>query len=382
MVQGEGGTGRAAWGKPELQQDDPSGSVRRGIVRVNATVWVFGYALVELVYLALERENPLAMLLANIPLGAVGFSLSLLIFVCIVRTQSHSTLWRWVVGITGALLGGLIQTLADDIWLRFLAQTVVPGWKEWAAPWDPQRLFIIYVLYTWTFLLAISLTVAFKAQYDSAQRTAQAADLAISTARAEAAALRLQLNPHFLFNALNGVASLVVCRQAEEAAEMIERLCVFLRQSMLTGPCEFVPVREEIETIAAYLDVEKVRFGPKLIFDVSCLPDCGEFLIPPLILQPLVENAVKHGISRTKGEAGISVVVRQSNRRLILSVENTCDRQTGVGEATRGEGIGISNTQKRLSTHFGVDVTLECERLPDRFRAVISIPLSAMQEAV
>ena len=170
-------------------------------------------------------------------------------------------------------------------------------------------------------------------------------------ASAQLAALRAQVNPHFLFNSLNSIAQLI-STDPDKAEACVERLAEIFRY-MLRGPnAEFVPLADELKVVEAYLEIEKARFGDQI--EVSEQVDDGvrNVLLPGLILQPLVENAVKHGISRKIGGGAVMIEAARDNGDLRLTV-----RDTGVGIQTRDnifdKGVGLRNVRDRLVKLYG-----------------------------
>lgn len=227
-------------------------------LRLAAVVWFFGYLLVELAAVTDGRSVPGQMFVANLPLLALGVGLSVALAALLHRLAESPAILRWLALAVAGLVAGLIQTLADDLWLRTVALTVLPEWREWAVRFQPQRLFIVALLYLWTMYLNIALAWAAWSSDQVRLNEARAAAFEAAASRAEAAALRLQLNPHFLFNTLNGIASLVVRNRQAEAEEMIGRLADFLRASLASDPNALVPLAQELDTVSAYLD----RTGP------------------------------------------------------------------------------------------------------------------------
>lgn len=181
--------------------------------------------------------------------------------------------------------------------------------------------------------------------------------------KAELKALQAQINPHFLFNAINTIVSLIRT-DPSNARSLLIHLGEYFRNNMQTGK-EFIPIKEELKHIEAYLMIEKARFGDKLnvIYD---LPDNLEYKIPPLLIQPLVENAVKHGIFPKESQGVISIIICESDRLLIKVIDD------GVG--FRGEtnnAIGLVNVEKRLEAVYGKDYDLRIVSQPDKGTEVI-----------
>jgi two-component system LytT family sensor kinase len=178
-------------------------------------------------------------------------------------------------------------------------------------------------------------------------------------ARAHAArleALRLQLNPHFLFNALNAVSTLIAEDRPSEANRMLARLSDFLRSTLERSDTAEVPLSDEIDFACQYLEIEEIRFGERLRVDIAIDPAAESALVPPLILQPLVENAVRHAVlPRTDGGA-ISIVAGRDAEWLTLGVH---DEGPGAGPRVEWRsGIGLANTRQRLEELYGTRAEL------------------------
>jgi hypothetical protein len=199
-----------------------------------------------------------------------------------------------------------------------------------------------------------------------AERNAQAAQLR---------ALRYQVNPHFLFNTLNSLSSLVLTRRVDEAETMIVNLSSFFRSSLTLDPGADVTLAQEIELQELYLDIEKVRFPRRLKVRIEIPADLRNARVPPLILQPLVENAIKHGVARTTDAVTLTVAAREEDARLVLTVEN--DRGPGprVSEE-HGTGVGLANVCDRLAARFGAAGECAAEALAGGgWRVTLAMPL-------
>jgi len=199
-----------------------------------------------------------------------------------------------------------------------------------------------------------------------AERDAQAAQLR---------ALRYQVNPHFLFNTLNSLSSLVMARREEEAEAMIVNLSTFFRSSLALDASADVTLADEIEFQKLYLDIEKVRFPRRLTARFDIPDDLREARLPPLLLQPLVENAIKHGVARTTDPVTLTLSAREEDARLILTVENDRGPPAG-GESQAGTGVGLANVCERLAARFAGAADCEAGPLPaGGYRVTLSMPL-------
>jgi two-component system, LytTR family, sensor kinase len=191
--------------------------------------------------------------------------------------------------------------------------------------------------------------------------------------KAQLEALRRQIEPHFLFNSLNAVAGLVREGRNDAAVSMIAGLSDFLRRVLDDSTRQQVPLSEEMEFAQKYLDIQKVRFVERLQLSVDVPKELLLAQVPPLILQPIVENAIKHGIAKRVQGGAIRIVASRSNGRLILSVYNDGPGLPASGGAR--DGIGISNMRTRLRSLYGDEFELNMRnQVPDGVEVSVSVP--------
>jgi two-component system, LytTR family, sensor kinase len=208
---------------------------------------------------------------------------------------------------------------------------------------------------------------------ESEQRASQFAKAA---QEAELRALRYQVNPHFLFNTLNSLSSLVMKDRKAEAETMIMNLAHFFRASLSGDPSADVPLSDEVQMQRLYLDIEGVRFPSRLSNEILIPDALGRALVPGLILQPLIENTIKHGVARTNDPVKIRIEANTSEGQLVLTVAD--DARKPSADPLRAEewGIGLSNVRDRLAARFGEDARFEVKRpVAGGFVATITMPL-------
>jgi two-component system, LytTR family, sensor kinase len=188
-------------------------------------------------------------------------------------------------------------------------------------------------------------------------------------------ALRYQLNPHFVFNTLNSVSTLVVEERNREAAGMIARLSDFLRIALEDPATPVVPLAEEIEFAKRYLDIEQIRFGGRLAVEFDVPDELLTAAVPVLILQPLIENAIKHAVSPREAGGSIRVTARRTDRTLVLQVMDDGPGLLALADPAAG-GIGLANTRERIRQLYGAEQRLELsEAEGGGLRVCIEIPL-------
>lgn len=187
--------------------------------------------------------------------------------------------------------------------------------------------------------------------------------------KAQLEVLRYQLNPHFLFNALNSIRASVE-EDKERAKQMITQLAEFLRHSLLSAEKKEIPLQEELAAVKNYLAIEKIRFEEKLEIEYDIAESAGNFRIPCLLLNPLVENAIKHGLQTSPKPLQIKISANVSDNKLHLEVVNSGKLQNGNSNGTR---IGLKNVRERLEKLFGGNGKFEIEQKGDFVKARIEI---------
>lgn len=208
-------------------------------------------------------------------------------------------------------------------------------------------------------------------QFETAQEAQERAlRLGVAAREAEIQAFRSQINPHFLFNSLNSISSLCGSDPAG-ARKMTEQLAGFFRMTVRTGSRELVQLRDDIELIEQYLSIESIRFGQRLETRISIDPSTVDCLVPPLTLQPLVENAVRHGIAHCLEGGQIQISSRLYGDILTIRVANTTDPDRTVKP---GEGIGINNVRERLRQTFEGKSSVHVEEQGDTFTVTLRLP--------
>ncbi len=188
---------------------------------------------------------------------------------------------------------------------------------------------------------------------------------------AELFKLRQQLQPHFLFNSLNSINALIGIKP-EEARKMVQQLSDFLRGTIKKEEHEQMTLAEELQYLQLYLDIEKVRFGNRLATVIESDEMTRQMKLPALLLQPIVENAIKFGLYDTTGETEISIQTRREENNLIVSVSNPFDPETST--SSQGTGFGLTSVQRRLYLLFGRSDLLATETKENIFTTTVKIP--------
>ncbi len=188
---------------------------------------------------------------------------------------------------------------------------------------------------------------------------------------AELYKLRQQLQPHFLFNSLNSINALIGSRP-EEARKMVLKLSDFLRGTLKKEDEHWVSLTDELQHLQLYLDIEKVRFGHRLSTEVQSEEECDACQLPPMLLQPIVENAIKFGLYDTIDDVVITIQAQKQDQLLVITVQNPFDAQTA--KPRQGTGFGLSGVQRRLYLLYARTDLVEIRPEGERFTTIIKIP--------
>lgn len=200
--------------------------------------------------------------------------------------------------------------------------------------------------------------------------------MSILAREAELKALKAQVNPHFLFNSLNSISALTSSDPAK-AREMCILLGDFLRRTLGLGEKSAIPLEEEMSLIHAFLAVEKTRYGARLHMEESIAKDALSVDVPPLLLQPLIENAISHGIANLVDGGWIRLDVGCENGSVSIVVENLFDPEAPM---RRRNGVGLANVRQRLQTRYGNRSTFAAGAEGDRFRVAMTLPAEKSSE--
>lgn len=238
---------------------------------------------------------------------------------------------------------------------------------------------LIWAVGTLLYLLSIALfyiLLANQAAHEAEKGVIEAKALARES---ELKALKAQVNPHFIFNCLNSISALTAS-DAARAREMCILLADFLRKALALGERAQIPFQEELDLIHAYVSVEQIRFGSRLKFEESVQPDALASSIPPLLLQPLIENAIRHGVATLTEGAWVRLEIgSRTPQNISISVLNNFDPEA---PRKRGAGIGLKNVRGRLDTTYGTRAQFDVRTDGDQFRVAIQVPYDAVKTAM
>jgi two-component system sensor histidine kinase AlgZ len=279
--------------------------------------------------------------------------------------------WPWLRMALVLLVSTYVMSILNAVMGQRLAitlgQTTDYHWDELTRGLDG----------CWLALISFCAAHAVAAYYLSLQQVRLHLAQTQSAARdAELRALRLQVNPHFLFNSLNAISALVSAHSNREANRMLGCLSDFLRATLAHDGSHEHSLADELALLDAYLAIEKARLGERLRLTMKAGPDVLDSVVPYLMLQPLVENAIRHGIAPLPTPGRLDIFVERSGARLLIDVQND-----GQQRAHEGSGIGLANVRERLRHLYGEDQQVETGWSVDRFHVRISMPLRGMGAA-
>ncbi|MCU0378192.1 MAG: histidine kinase [Bacteroidales bacterium] len=267
----------------------------------------------------------------------------------------------------------LTGTVAIIFWLfatKYLVRAIVPEKMDYQLFWHSVIFFRI-TAGVLIFILIILAYYLFLSAAQLAEKASRQAQLESLVREAELKILRSQINPHFLFNSLNSISSLTVTDPLK-AREMIVKLSDFMRYSLSSRNDQPVTLRNEMESLRLYLDIEKIRFSDRLEIEEEISDECLPALLPGLLLQPLYENAVKHGVYESTERVTIRTTVRRDGDSVIISVTNNVDPEAIV--TRKGAGIGLKNVRGRLELFYGETGEMTVTRMEDSFNVNLRFP--------
>jgi two-component system sensor histidine kinase AlgZ len=237
------------------------------------------------------------------------------------------------------------------------------------------RLFGVGYAY---YLLAVAFHYMLFAQQASQEAQERVLESIARAREAELSALKAQINPHFLYNSLNSISALTSFEPAR-AREMCVALADFLRLTLGMGEKVVIPLRDELALLERYCAIEKVRFGDRLTLKEEVQEETKDCLLPPLLLQPLFENAVVHGIAQMPEGGWIRLKAVREDERLSLTVENSWDPEAGT---SRRNGLGLNNVQRRLEARYGKEAQLNANAEEDVFRVSLTFPAEEQKSEI
>ena len=334
---------------------------------MNSSGWL---ALSVLTYFSLSlpySQFELSYFAHNISQSVVGLLLTLPLRWCFKSLWSWPVAQRFILAVIATIFFSMLWAVLRLLLFMLMTQeqNLWADYGGWVFP-------SIFVFFTWSALyhgikyyqlLQQQREAMLVLESQQRQRALQLVRAKAEVKDAQLQLLRYQLNPHFLFNTLNSVASLVSAERTEDAKTMLSRLGDFLRYSLDAGEDMLIPLDKEFWALSQYLMIEQVRFSDRMTLKLDVPANLESLLVPNMLLQPLAENAIKYAIAPSESGGTIRVSAQLKDSRLVLSVEDSGSERLGVSSDTlelseSGAGIGLRNTRERLKNLFSNDFEL------------------------
>ena len=332
-------------------------------------LWLgMGVALSALLVLLEPRPISQVVLFLG-PLTAIYASVCLSAwYVCRAHPLGTTSATRLIIGLGGAALqASALWVALGGLWALGLSKVFGIGPDRAGMLRDVGVLFVAGIILYGQSTAVHYVLLAFEGARAAERRILESQ---VTAREAELRALRAQINPHFLFNSLNSISALAGS-QPEDARRMCQLLGDFLRTSLALGGRERVAFAEELALAERYLAIEQVRFGARLGVETVVEPRAGTCLVPPLLIQPLIENAVKHGVADRVEGGIVRIEARRRGGALEVMVENPRDPEA---PPRRGHGLGLKNVRQRLEALDAQRARMEVQNEPERFRVQLTLP--------
>ena len=341
-------------------------------LRSTVALWLFVLFIFLPVIIRRHAGEPWTGVAIDCSTIIVSIGLSMIMFLASRATIDWPPLIRLPLRALAVLAAAGTNTVVDLMFQGWIANHIVEAWRS--LPTDFARAYSSMLNYTLVFGVNMILFHVNYARRAAIQQERQLAEANVAAQQAQLAALRYQLNPHFLFNSLNSISALIVTGRNKDAESMTNRLSAFLRSSLNADPTELIPLDEELALTEEYLDIESVRFGDRLSIAVDCADEACDVLVPSFLVQPLVENAVKHAVARSRAPVEIRIHAAMEAGALRIEVAN-CLVPADADEAAGGtNGVGLDNVRRRLEAVYGKSASLVAGEAGGRFVATIRIP--------
>lgn len=321
--------------------------------------------------------------IAHILLQAVmGVFFTLFLYLAFMRLWSKPIIYRAGVGLILVLVVAFIWTMARiEIFIRLTA--ISNEWSEFGG-WHFASIFI-FLCWTGLFhgiryydLLQTEHRIMLKAEAEAREEQIIRMRAQTIARDAQIKMLRYQLNPHFLCNTLNAINSLVEIEETEKAQNMTVQLSRFLRHSLDNNPDTKITLENEVKALNLYLEIERTRFGERLILDFNIADEAKSALVPSLLLQPIIENSMKHAIAQSELGGTISLFANVKDNRLIMQLSDTGGDSKIANskmESAKGRGVGLRNTNDRLKALYEEDFKVSLDLLSSSgLKTTIEIP--------
>lgn len=351
----------------QAKSEGSAAILRRAGIWVVAVFWLVQFGELTVVALIEGSSFALHQLPERMIIVAAGMVLSLVLVEFAARIEEQPFRTRLIATLGAALvMCALLMVFAYQI-------AKLPIWG--VRHTDVVGFVFVGFAWSWFFLSVAAAILALSYSAEVRKRGERLARLEVVARDARLAALRYQINPHFLFNSLNSIVGLIGSGGQEVAETMVENLADFLRATLELDPVDDIPLEREMEFQRLYLAIEQARFPHRLAAEVDVPAGVSSLAVPALITQPLIENAIQHAVARSSGLVTLTVAATAADGWLTIRVED--DGGTPTGPPIKGTGTGLRNVRDRLAAKYGAEHSLTSEALPDGgFRTEMRLPLT------
>ncbi|NIJ19168.1 signal transduction histidine kinase [Sphingomonas naasensis] len=355
----------------------PNTDIRQAATLIAAT-WILTAIFLTIPFHLFRGGAGLNLLISLLHLLTVGSLLSFGVYLAVRAARRRSRYVRFAATSVAVVLAAAALSMSEALISEILDAYFPEGARPAPFAFRATNAFAALI---WEFALlgtafslldANNLARERERELALARENATRAEAAASAARL--AALRYQLNPHFLFNTLNAISSLIVTRDYGPADAMLGKLSEFLRATLAANPDALILLEDELATLQHYLEIESARFGERLEVAFVCPSDLNDALVPSFVLQPLVENAIKYAVAPSADPVAVRVEATRDGDDLVIFVED--DGASGDAPARSGTGVGIPNIRQRLHTLYGSRGTIETTKREQGFVSILRFPLT------
>jgi hypothetical protein len=352
---------------------------KRVAIRSIFFFWAF-YFVLNTAHMAIAGvPDQLEMACRRAAVVLIGIILTFIMYAILRRLESR-TMWSMVIATFLVSVPISIAYALVNYTAFYVAVPTVAMMRDVAeahANHESPAATIADLATSWYFFIAawgiLYVALSYAARVGQVER--QAAIYRSEAQAAQLRALRYQINPHFLFNTLNSLSALVLRQRNKEAESMIANLATFFRTSLTSDPAADIPLSDEIDMQRLYLDIERIRFPERLSVVIDVPKMLENTPVPGMILQPLIENAVKHGVARSSRPVTLAIRARADSQSLHLTVEDDAD---SCAPPKPGEGVGLGNVRDRLAARFDGSADVRYgQRDGGGFRVDLTIPLKS-----
>ena len=339
--------------------------------------WVFYFILNTVRMFIGDAPDQFNMIYRRSAVVLVGIVLTFIIYFILRRLEDRSMRFMVTTAFLVSVPASIVYAIVNYSAFYLVAPTasIMQEIAQMHSKHERPIAIIMESAVSWYFFVAawgvLYVALSYAARVGHAERSA-----ALYRSQAQAAqlrALRYQINPHFLFNTLNSLSSLVLAHRTQEAETMITNLATFFRTSLTSDPAADQALSDEIDMQRLYLDIERIRYPERLSVVIDVPDELEDALVPGLILQPLVENAIKHGVACSCRPVTVTIRARANNGAVHLAVEDDADCEI---VSSHGEGVGLKNVRDRLAARFdGAASSSYGPRDGGGFRVDLTMPL-------